>query len=188
MRLKAPVSPELASWDGRGNHYSRRGVEATCKFRSGGGDGLEKRRASTVPVQGPERPEPVLGRHVKSAPVVFPRVLAIVRPPPVVIHRGGQQVNLPSELSDHRLEATRRDLQIGREGGPPQQFSGDLRQNLRCEAMAVPERLGVGSAQATVGFGDLLASHLQKVQVLTGGDRSSQEHLPRVEVGLACRA
>ena len=64
----------------------------------------------------------MLGRHVTSAPVVFPRVLAIVRPPPVVIHRGGQQVNLPSELSDHRLEATRRDLQIGREGGPPQQF------------------------------------------------------------------
>ena len=141
-----------------------------------------------MPVQPPERPEPVLGRHMKGTPEVFPGILAIVRPPTVVVDRGGQQVNLPSELSDQRLDATVRDLQIDRKGGPPQQFSGDLRQNLRREAVAVHERLGVGPAQAPMGFGDFLASHLQEVQVLTRGDRGTQQRRCASRSTWACRA
>ena len=75
-----------------------------------------------MPVQRPKSPEPVLGRHMKDAPDVFPGILAIVRPPTVVVDGRRQQVDLPSELSDHRLDATVRNLQTGREGGPPQQY------------------------------------------------------------------
>ena len=60
---------------------------------------------------------------MKGASGVFPGVLAIVRPPPVVVDCGGQQVDFPSELSDHRLDADMLYLEIGYEGGPSQQFS-----------------------------------------------------------------
>ena len=139
-------------------------------------------------VQRLELPEPVLGRHMKGTSGVFPGILAIVWPPPVVIDGGSEQVNQPSKVSDHRLEVTAWGWQAGPEGGPPKQLSGDLRKNLRRDVMAVAERPRICTAKASMGFGNFLASHLQEVEMLTRGNISTQQRLARVEVGLGLRA
>ena len=57
------------------------------------GDDLQESRAGSMPVERSEGPEPMLGRHPKAAPGVFPGILAIVRTPAVVVDRGSQQIH-----------------------------------------------------------------------------------------------